>query len=250
MQEIKNSQKNENLIKNQIRQKIENADENTKNIEQISSFEKTIASMQSDINLLKNNLKSQDEKLQKQEEIQKAYEDFLGYDFEELDKICENFKLEILQKEKKLGELFELIEKQKNEITELTNVNLKLKDDYNELTNKLQINEINQQKLSDDIENKLDKINNNSKPSSGPKNSINFDFKIEKISTNKITGLHNFRNNAQTSKNKDAKKNQLDDNKNIFAKNISSNNAYSPKNDIFKNNTENLKQNYSKSEKN
>ena len=249
MQEIKNNQNNENILKNLIRQKIENADENIKN-QQISLFEKTIASMQSDINFLKNNLKNQDEKLQKYEEIQKSYEGFLGYDFQKLDKICENFKLEILQKEKKVYELCELIEKQKNEITELTNVNLKLKDDYNELNNKFQINKINQQKLSDDTENKMDKINNNSKPSSDPKNSINFDFKIEKISTNKITGLHNFRNNAQTSKNKDAKKNQLDENKNIFAKNISSNNAYSPENNIFKNNTENLKQNYSKSEKN
>ena len=176
--------------------------------------------MQSDIKFLRDNLKSQDEKLRKQEEIQKSYEDFLGYDFEELDKICENFKLEILNKEKKLGELCELIEKQKNEITELTDVNLKLKNDYDDLNNKFQTNEKNQKKLSDDIENKLDKINNNSKPSSGPKNSINFDFKIEKISSNKIIRLHNFRNNTQTSKKNDTEKNQFDENKNVFAKNI------------------------------
>ena len=125
-----------------------------------------------------------------------------------------------------------------------------MKDDYNDLNNKFHINEINQQKQSDDTENKLHKKNNDSKPSSGPKNSINFDFKIEKISTNKIIGLHNFRNNTQTSKNKDAEKNQFDDNKNIFAKNITLNNTYSPKNNIFNNNIQNLKHNYSKSEKN
>merc|ERR1712062_759476 len=69
----------------------------------------------------------------------------------------------------------------------------------NELNKNSQNNENEQNKFID-IDCKTDKMNNKSKPSSDPKNSLN-DFKIKNLSSNKIkiNHMHNFRNNQQYS---------------------------------------------------
>merc|ERR1711884_648348 len=66
--------------------------------------------------------------------------------------------------------------------------------------NKTSQNNKNEQNKFIDIDCKIDKINNKSKPSSDPKNSLN-DFKIKNLNSNKIkiNLMHNFRNNQQYS---------------------------------------------------
>ena len=170
----------------------------------IDILEKTIAEIQSKIESIENNSNSQNEELIiKQQEIHKAYVD-LNDDFDELGNICQNFMQDLLEKENKINELSELIKRQKNEITELTTTNLKLKDHSNDLNNKIQTIENNLKNLTN-TEIKYNQINNIQK-------SLKKEQKITKDDICSNTNLKKTEDPCNDSKNK-AQNNENDQEK-------------------------------------